>query len=73
MPDAPIEENNCDTDGIFSPVAGILGALQANEVLKTVLGLKDDLNNNFLVFNALKMSLRKIKISKNIKCINKCV
>ena len=73
MPDAPIEENNCDTEGIFSPVAGILGALQANEVLKTVLGLKDDLNNNFLVFNALKMSLRKIKISKNIKCINKCV
>ncbi len=73
MPDAPIEENNCDTEGIFSPVAGILGALQANEVLKTVLGLKDDLNNNFLVFNALKMSLRKIKISKNFKCINKCV
>ena len=39
MPELPIRENNCDTEGIFSPVAGILGSLQANEVLKTVLDL----------------------------------
>ena len=73
MPELPIRENNCETEGIFSPVAGILGSLQANEVLKTVLNLKDDLNNNFLVFNSLKMTLRKIKINKNPKCLNKCV
>ena len=42
MPDQPSEENNCEREGIFAPVAGIIGALQANEVLKTVLGLKDD-------------------------------
>ena len=73
MPDQPLEENNCETEGIFAPVAGIIGALQANEVLKTVLGLKDDLNNNILVFNSLTMSLRKIKISKNLNCLNKCL
>ena len=73
MPELPIRENNCDTEGIFSPVAGILGSLQANEVLKTVLDLKDDLNNNFLVFNSLKMTLRRVKINKNPKCLNKCV
>ena len=73
MPELPIRENNCETEGIFSPVAGILGSLQANEVLKTVLNLKDDLNNNFLVFNSLKMSLRRVKINKNPKCLNKCV
>ena len=60
MPDQPLQENNCETEGIFPPVAGIIGALQANEVLKTVLNLKDDLNNNILVFNSLSMSLRKI-------------
>ena len=49
MPEPPLGDNNCETDGIFAPVAGIIGALQANEVLKTVLGLKDDLNNNILV------------------------
>ena len=40
MPEKPILENNCDTDGIFSPVAGVLGSLQANEVLKTILDIK---------------------------------
>ncbi len=34
MPEAPSIENNCQSDGIFSPVAGILGSLQANEVFK---------------------------------------
>ena len=72
MPDQPLEENNCEREGIFAPVAGIIGALQANEVLKTILGLKDDLNSNILVFNSLTMSLRKIKIIKNLNCINKC-
>ena len=39
MPEKPFN-NNCETDGIFSPVAGVLGSLQANEVLKTILILK---------------------------------
>ena len=72
MPEQPMEDNNCETDGIFSPTAGIIGSLQANEVLKTILGLKNDLDNNILVFNSLTMSLRKIKLTKNIKCLNKC-
>ena len=72
MPEKPIHENNCETEGIFSPVAGMLGSLQANEVLKTILGLKDDLDNNFLIFNSLKMTLRKIKINTNPNCLNKC-
>ena len=72
MPEKPNHENNCETEGIFSPVAGILGSLQANEVLKTILGLKDDLDNKFLIFNSLKMNLRKIKINVNSDCLNKC-
>ena len=72
MPERPEQENNCGSEGIFSPVAGILGSLQANEVLKTILNLKDDLNNNILLFNALKSSLRKTKINSNPSCLNKC-
>ncbi len=72
MPEYPDIENNCDIEGIFSPVAGILGSLQANEVLKTILDLRNDLNRNILVFDSLKMNLRKIKISLNSKCLNKC-
>ena len=40
MPVEPLEGNNCQSEGIFSPVAGILGSLQANEVLKFILGFK---------------------------------
>jgi len=72
MPLKPDQENNCGSEGIFSPVAGILGSLQANEVLKTILGLKDDLSSNFLVFNSLKISLRKVKINFNPTCLNRC-
>ena len=72
MPKLPGADYNCETEGIFSPVAGIIGALQANEVLKTILNLKDDLSDNILIFNSLNMSLRKVKITKNIKCVNKC-
>ena len=73
MPEQPLEDNNCETEGIFAPVAGIIGALQANEVLKTVLNLKEDLSNNILLFNSLSMSLRKAKIHKNLKCSNRCL
>ena len=72
MPEQPNLENNCETEGIFSPVAGVMGSLQANEVLKTVLNLKSDLNTNMLIFNSLKMNLRTVKIGINKNCINKC-
>ena len=72
MPEYPNLENNCETDGIFSPVAGVMGSIQANEVLKTILDLKDDLSTNMLIFNSLAVNLRKVKISINKDCINKC-
>jgi molybdopterin-synthase adenylyltransferase len=72
MPEKPDQENNCGSEGIFSPLAGILGSMQANEVLKTILKLKDDLNNNILIFNSLISSIRKVKIKTNPSCLNKC-
>jgi molybdopterin-synthase adenylyltransferase len=72
MPEIPDLENNCQTDGIFSPLAGIMGSLQANEALKSILNSKNDLNNQILIFDALKTEFRKSKITINRKCINKC-
>ncbi len=72
MPNFPDFENNCQNEGIFSPVAGVMGSLQANEVLKSLLNIKNDLDNHLLIFNALNLEFRKIKISINPKCINKC-
>ena len=72
MPEAPDFENNCQTDGIFSPVAGIMGSLQANEVLKTIINSKYKNRKNMIIFDALKTEFRKLKILINPKCINKC-
>jgi len=72
MPEIPVLENNCQTNGLFSPVAGVMGTLQANEILKSILNIKNDLAGNIIVFNSLKTKLRKSKISINPKCINKC-
>ena len=72
MPVKPVLEKNCETEGIFSPVAGILGSLQANEVLKTIIGLKSDLNDQMIIFDSIRINLRKIKLSFNPQCKNKC-
>ncbi len=72
MPEKPSLENNCQSDGIFSPVAGILGTLQASEVLKTILGFRSDIHNQMIIFDSIKTSLRKVKLSYNSKCKNKC-
>ena len=72
MPDKPVLEKNCETDGIFSPVAGVLGSLQANEVLKSIIGLKNGLDNQMMIFDSIKINLRKVKLSLNPKCKNKC-
>ena len=72
MPEKPFIEKNCEAEGIFSPVAGILGSLQANEVLKTIVGIRNSLHNQMMIFDSIKINLRKIKLSLNPKCKNKC-
>ncbi len=72
MPEAPNLENNCQTEGIFSPVAGVMGSLQANEVLKIILNSKYKSKKNMIIFDALKTEFRKSRILINPKCINKC-
>ena len=72
MPSISNQENNCGSEGIFSPLAGIMGSLQANEVIKTILDFKEDLDNSFLIFNSINATLRKVKINSNPSCQNKC-
>ena len=73
MPEKPSAENNCESEGIFSPVAGVLGSLQANEVLKTILNFNEDLNNQMIIFDSIKSNFRNLKLTLNPNCINKCI
>jgi len=60
---------NCETDGILGPVAGIVGNIQANEVLKYILGLKNELTNKILIINLLNLTFRQTRFSKKKNCI----
>ena len=73
MPEKPSNFNNCQTEGIFSPVAGILGSLQANEVLKEILNFRSISNNQLIIFDSITSNFRNIKLSFNPRCKNKCL
>ena len=60
---------NCETDGILGPVAGMVGNMQANEVLKNILGLKNELTNKILIINLLNLTFRQTRFSKKRNCI----
>ena len=70
MPETPSENINCESDGIMTTLAGIAGSLQANEVIKSILNIKNNLNGNIMIFNALSSNFRKVKLLKNPKCKN---
>lgn len=59
---------SCQEAGILGVVAGVIGTLQANEVLKYVLGIGELLTGRLLVFNALDASFRQVKVHRNADC-----
>ena len=68
MPNLPSNNNACDIEGILPSVAGIAGTIQANEVIKSILFKKNNLEGKLLIFNSLNLSFKLIKLSKDPKC-----
>ena len=60
---------NCEYDGVLGTVAGIVGTLQANEVLKQILNIGKNLNGQILILDLLNLNFRKVKIRKQKKCL----
>ena len=58
---------NCEYDGILGTVAGIIGTIQANEILKKILNIGQNLNGYILIIDLLHLNLRKVKITKRKK------
>ena len=72
MPELPNQLNNCETEGVIPTITGIIGTLQANEVLNFILGLKSNFEKQMIIFNSIDMSFRKVALSRNLKCKNRC-
>ena len=60
---------NCETDGILGTTANIIGAIQANEAIKIILSLGNNLNSKILIFDLLNLKLRKVLFKKKKDCI----
>jgi len=60
---------NCEAEGILGTVAGIVGTIQANEILKKILSIGQNLNGYILILNLLDLSFKKVKVNKYKKCI----
>jgi molybdopterin-synthase adenylyltransferase len=58
----------CEEAGILGAVAGVLGTLQAVEVLKELLVLGDGLDGTLLIYDALRTRFHRIRIAKDPDC-----
>ena len=55
---------NCEYDGILGTVAGIVGTMQANEILKKILNIGQNLNGFILILDLLNLNIRRVKLNK---------
>lgn len=67
-PPPPDMVPRCEEAGILGAVAGVMGTLQAVEVLKELLGLGDSLDGTLLIYEALRVRFHRIRIAKDPDC-----
>ena len=72
MPELPPNDNNCETEGVTPTLTGIIGTLQANEVLNSILFSNPDNEKKMIILNSMSMNFRRVRLTKNKKCKNKC-
>ena len=61
-------EERCAVTGVFAPVTGIIGTVQAAEALKVLIGMGETLSGRLLILDALAMRWHEIRIAKNQGC-----
>jgi molybdopterin/thiamine biosynthesis adenylyltransferase len=66
--DQPFEDVACSTMGVFAPLVGVVGAMQAAEALKLLMGIGEPLSGRLLLLDGLRMEWTSIKIARNDAC-----
>ena len=65
---AELEEVRCAVMGVFAPLTGIIGTVQAAEALKLLAGAGETLKGRLLILDALAMQWRTVKLVKDAAC-----
>jgi len=66
--DSVAAELRCATTGVFSPLVGIIGAMQAAEALKILMGIERGLSGKLLTLNALDMQISRSGLAPDADC-----
>lgn len=66
--DAQDAEMRCAQFGVFAPLVGVIGAMQATEALKLIIGAGESLSGRFLLYDALAAEWRSMRLKKDPGC-----
>ena len=61
-------EESCAANGVFAPLLGIVGSIQANEALKLILNLGESIEGKLLLIDALNMEFNEVFLKKDPSC-----
>lgn len=67
-PDAAFEEVDCATMGVFAPMVGIIGTMQAAEALKHIVGTGESLTGRLLMLDGRSMRWSEIRLARDPDC-----
>lgn len=62
------DEMRCAENGVFSPLVGIIGSLQAAEAMKLIVGCGETLSGQLLMLNSLNMEWRSVRLKRDPGC-----
>jgi adenylyltransferase/sulfurtransferase len=62
------DDTSCSANGVLAPLVGVIGSLQAVEVIKLLAGIGETLRNRLLVYDALHQQLRIVNYKKDAQC-----
>jgi len=68
-PEEQFEEVSCASMGIYSPLVGIIGAIQAAQALQVLIGFGEPLVGRMLLWNGHTTQIDEIRISRNPECL----
>ena len=60
---------SCAEGGVLGILPGVIGVIQATEIVKILLGVGDTLSGRLLLYDALGMTFRQLKLRKNPDCV----
>ena len=66
--DGEVEEVQCSQMGVFAPLTGAIGAMQAMEAIKLLAGIGESLSGRLQVFDAKSAEWRSVKVKKDPAC-----